>query len=172
MSYQKASKQIQSSGIIMPWGATTLPSGWIKCDGQSYLRSEYPDLFSSIGTKFGAADGTHFNVPDLRGMFLRGTNNSRDTSTGDPDNASRTCLCPGGCGGDNPGTFQSDCFCSHYHGVGVWTASYTTAGANARNCGWWPVSGTDCCADKSSINGTSANESRAINIYVYFIIKT
>lgn len=43
------------------------------CDGTSYLRTDYPDLFASIGTIYGSIDGTHFNVPDYRGRFPLGT---------------------------------------------------------------------------------------------------
>lgn len=52
------------------WSAT--PAGFLLCDGTSYLRATYPDLFASIGTTWGAADGTHFNVPDLRDRFMMG----------------------------------------------------------------------------------------------------
>jgi microcystin-dependent protein len=42
------------------------------CYGQSLLRTSYPDLFTAIGTTFGAADGTHFSLPDLRGRNVAG----------------------------------------------------------------------------------------------------
>jgi len=46
---------------------------WLICDGQAVSRTTYADLFSLIGTNFGAGDGqTTFNVPDYRGKFLRG----------------------------------------------------------------------------------------------------
>ena len=46
---------------------------WLICDGQEISRSEYSQLFSVIGEKFGAGNGsTTFNVPDYRGRFLRG----------------------------------------------------------------------------------------------------
>jgi microcystin-dependent protein len=49
--------------------AVALPTGapWLACDGSSYLRVDYPALFAAIGITYGAADSTHFNVPDLRG---------------------------------------------------------------------------------------------------------
>ena len=58
-------------GAIVPFGGA-IPVGALACDGTSYLRSDYPDLFAVIGTTWGAADGTHFNVPDLRGRALVG----------------------------------------------------------------------------------------------------
>jgi microcystin-dependent protein len=46
----------------------SLPLEYLVCDGTSYLKTLYPELFSVIGTTFGSADGTHFNVPDMRGV--------------------------------------------------------------------------------------------------------
>lgn len=55
-------------GEIINFAGTTSPDPkWLLCDGASLLRADYPDLFTVIGTTYGAADGTHFNVPDLRG---------------------------------------------------------------------------------------------------------
>lgn len=56
-------------GEIVQYGGAAAPTGWLLCDGASYLRATYPALFSIIGTTFGAADGTHFSVPDLRDRF-------------------------------------------------------------------------------------------------------
>jgi microcystin-dependent protein len=60
-------------GLILPYGGSTAPSGWLLCDGTAVSRTEYSELFASIGEAFGSGDGsTTFNLPDLRGMFLRG----------------------------------------------------------------------------------------------------
>jgi len=55
-------------GAVILW-AGPIPAGGalLYCDGTSYLRTDYPDLFAVIGTTFGSVDSTHFNVPDLRG---------------------------------------------------------------------------------------------------------
>jgi microcystin-dependent protein len=55
------------TGLIQMFGGTSAPSGWLFCDGTSYLRSSFQNLFNVIGTYFGAADGSHFNVPDMKG---------------------------------------------------------------------------------------------------------
>jgi microcystin-dependent protein len=60
------------AGVIFPYGGTSAPSGYLLCYGQSLLRADYADLFTAIGTTYGAADGTHFNVPDLRGRVTAG----------------------------------------------------------------------------------------------------
>lgn len=49
------------------FGGVSLPTGYLFCDGASVLRASYPNLFAAIGTAWGSVDGTHFNVPDLRG---------------------------------------------------------------------------------------------------------
>jgi microcystin-dependent protein len=60
------------AGVIFPYGGSSAPAGYLLCYGQSLLRASYPDLFTAIGTTYGAADGTHFNVPDLRGRVIAG----------------------------------------------------------------------------------------------------
>lgn len=54
-------------GAIFEWPTATIPDRWLLCDGQSLLRATYPALFDVLGTSYGAVDGTHFNVPDMRG---------------------------------------------------------------------------------------------------------
>jgi microcystin-dependent protein len=54
-------------GIVSPYAGANAPAGWLLCDGTSYLRASFPNLFAVIGTIYGSVDGTHFNVPDLRG---------------------------------------------------------------------------------------------------------
>jgi len=55
-------------GEIVTFAGSSNPStNFLPCDGASYLRSDYPDLFAAIGTVYGAVDGSHFSVPDLRG---------------------------------------------------------------------------------------------------------
>jgi len=49
------------------------PGNWLACDGASVLRSDYPALFTAIGTTFGAVDGAHFNLPDVQGRSVVGT---------------------------------------------------------------------------------------------------
>lgn len=71
-------------------GAASAPTGWLLCDGTSYLRATYPSLFTVLSTTYGSADGTHFNVPDLRGRVPVGV------GTGTGGGASGTGLPTGG----------------------------------------------------------------------------
>ncbi|EJF77311.1 hypothetical protein ME7_00545 [Bartonella birtlesii LL-WM9] len=71
------------SGFIGTFAMQALPSGWLLCDGQAYSRMFYSDLFAAIGTRWGSGDGYRtFNIPDLRGMFLRGYDGGRNVDTG------------------------------------------------------------------------------------------
>jgi microcystin-dependent protein len=62
---------IAAAGDLVPSAALTR-DGCLLCDGTSYLRASYPVLFAAIGTSYGSVDGSHFNVPDLRGRFPLG----------------------------------------------------------------------------------------------------
>jgi hypothetical protein len=68
-------------GMISPYGGSTAPTNWLLCDGSAYARTgTYANLFTAIGTSFGSGDNsTTFNVPDLRGMFLRGSIGALET---------------------------------------------------------------------------------------------
>jgi len=63
-----------------------LPGGWLLCDGSEVSRDEYPRLFAAIGTAHGGG-ATTFNLPDYRGMFLRGVDNGAGN---DPDGENRS----------------------------------------------------------------------------------
>jgi microcystin-dependent protein len=66
-------------GCVMPYAAGSAPGGWLLCDGSSYSRTTYASLFAVIGVQYGAVDGSHFSVPDMRGRFVIGFK-STDTS--------------------------------------------------------------------------------------------
>ena len=55
-------------GEIKLWAGSSIPASHLACDGLSYLRTDYQDLFNVVGTTYGEGDnpGTTFNVPDLR----------------------------------------------------------------------------------------------------------
>ncbi|WP_019223740.1 phage tail protein [Bartonella rattaustraliani] len=65
------------AGFIATFAMQTVPSGWILCDGATYKRTDYPQLFQAIGDKWGKESDTTFKVPDFRGMFLRGFDGGR-----------------------------------------------------------------------------------------------
>jgi microcystin-dependent protein len=98
-------------GTLDMWPLETPPTGAYECNGQSLSRVADSRLFGIIGTKYGAVDASSFNVPDLRGEFIRGWSHSSGV---DPDAATRTDR-GDGTGGDHVGTKQADQYKSHTH---------------------------------------------------------
>jgi phage-related tail fiber protein len=99
-------------GAVFMHAANTPPPGSLKANGAAVSRTTYAALFAVIGTTFGVGDGaTTFNVPELRGEFLRGWDDSRGIDT------SRVF-----------GSAQADCFQGHGHAVNQKT---TSAGATS-----------------------------------------
>jgi hypothetical protein len=71
------------AGAVDYFAMSTAPTGYIKANGAAISRSTYSALFAAIGTTFGNGNGsTTFNVPDLRGEFLRGWDDSRGVDSG------------------------------------------------------------------------------------------
>lgn len=60
-------------GSIIPYLGGDVPYGWLLANGASVLRTQYDKLFALIGTKFGADDEAHFNLPNLHHRFIEGT---------------------------------------------------------------------------------------------------
>jgi len=71
------------AGAVSFFARNTAPDGWLKANGAAVSRTTYADLFTAIGTAFGAGDGsTTFNLPDLRGEFPRGWDDARGVDSG------------------------------------------------------------------------------------------
>lgn len=69
-------------GMIIQYTGSTAPTGWLLCDGTAYNASsnkQYQALFNVIGITFGGGNNTNFQVPDYRGMFLRGAGTNGKT---------------------------------------------------------------------------------------------
>lgn len=68
------SQSLVPAGAVMPFAMNLAPSGWLAADGTAVSRSTYATLFAAISTTHGSGDGsTTFNLPDLRGIFVRGS---------------------------------------------------------------------------------------------------
>jgi len=58
-------------GAIVYYPASTIPFGWMECDGRTLDKNTYPSLFAIVGYTYGGS-GNNFKLPDLRGEFIRG----------------------------------------------------------------------------------------------------
>ena len=71
------------SGSVFCMAVATVPSGYLECNGAAVSRSTYAVLFAVIGTAYGTGNGSStFNLPDLRGEFVRGFDNGRGVDSG------------------------------------------------------------------------------------------
>lgn len=76
-------RQQAPAGLVAMFARGSAPTGWLKANGATVSRTAYADLFAAIGTTFGAGDGVStFNLPDLRGEFVRGWDDSRGVDNG------------------------------------------------------------------------------------------
>ena len=70
-------------GSVQYFALPSAPAGWLKANGAAVSRTTYAALFVAIGTSFGAGNGsTTFNLPDLRGEFIRGVDDGRGVDAG------------------------------------------------------------------------------------------
>ncbi len=137
-----------TAGAVQAVAMSAAPSGWLDCNGSAVSRTTYSNLFSAIGTTFGNGDGsTTFNVPDLRGEFIRGWDDGRGVDSG------RTF-----------GTAQADELKSHNHTV------TTLGGASAVRPE--DVGAGNVGSKTSTTSSTGGNETRPRNIALLYCIKT
>ena len=71
-----------NTGTIMSWSNSTIPSGFLECDGSAVSRTTYSDLFGVISTDYGSGDGSStFNLPDLQDKTMVGASSGKAYST-------------------------------------------------------------------------------------------
>lgn len=71
------------AGTVIGFANTVAPFGYLKANGAAVSRTTYAALFAAITTTWGVGDGsTTFNLPDLRGEFVRGWDDSRGIDSG------------------------------------------------------------------------------------------
>ena len=170
----------QSGGVvgsIISHTTPTTPVYALPCDGQPRSRTVYASLFAVIGTSHGSGDGsTTFNVPDYRGMFLRGVDGSAGT---DPDKVSRIPMNTGGNPGNQVGSVQGHAFDTHNHGGATGSHSHSTSSQNGAQPLFGGIlvriTGTGTFNDATtsvtaSIASDGGNETRPVNAYVQYYI--
>lgn len=158
------------AGIIMAFGGAAAPTGFLACDGSAVSRTTYADLFTAIGTTWGAGNGsTTFNVPDLRGIFLRGTGTNATGSSS-------------GAVGPSVGTYAADTYLNHSHtatdsghthSVGAFASPGLSPGGTTYQTGSGTTSsGTGYANITVATSTTGGTETKPKNYGVLYIIKT
>ncbi len=128
-----------NTGIVVPWGSASIPSGFLLCDGQSVSTSTYAALFAVIAYTYGGS-GANFNVPDLRDRTIVGVSaaNSKTLAQGIGAN---TVTPTGNIGGNAASTtLTTSQIASHSHGGGAGTMVFAantpmSGGANVMSTG-------------------------------------
>jgi microcystin-dependent protein len=138
-----------AAGEVSFFAMSSAPTGWLKANGAAVSRTTYAALFTAIGTTFGVGDGsTTFNVPELRGEFIRALADGRAVDTGRA-----------------LGSAQGDVFKSHTH-TAPGNRDSTAAGNNfylSANSGSGYQDTTDATGD--------ATETRPRNVALLACIK-
>jgi microcystin-dependent protein len=80
------------TATIVPWSDSSVPSGFLECDGTAVSRSTYADLFAIIGTTYGSGNGsTTFDLPDLQDNVAVGKSGTKAlASTGGANTVTST----------------------------------------------------------------------------------
>ncbi len=103
------------TATIIPWSSSSVPSGYLECNGANVSRTTYADLFAEIGTTYGAGDGSStFGLPDLQDNVALGKSGTKSlASTGGANTVTST----GNIGGSTANATLTEAqLASHSHG--------------------------------------------------------
>jgi microcystin-dependent protein len=146
-----AQQALLPAGAVMPFAMNSAPSGWLAANGDAVSRSTYATLFAAISTTHGVGDGsTTFNLPNLQGVFVRGSGSQTISGTA------------------YSGTFaekQQDALKTHTH-----TYKKNT-GANSVTGGPSTISDGEIDAQTGNPSTGTSAETRPANIALLYCIK-
>ncbi|AQW81280.1 phage tail protein [Campylobacter pinnipediorum] len=135
------------------------PSGFLECNGASLSKSTYSKLYSAIGTTYGGS-GSNFNLPDFRGMFLRGVGGNAAALGTKQGDAIRNIQ--GKISLVRRGSYEKN----EVSGVFAYDKSWSAALKSGNEDSW----GSTASFDVSRVVAT-ANENRPQNFAIYWLIK-
>ena len=107
------------SGSVFCMAVATVPTGYLECNGAAVSRTTYSALFAIIGIAYGSGNGSStFNLPDLRGEFIRGFDHGRNVDAG-----------------RGIATSQTGANASHNHSASTTTSTTSSLASNSHNHG-------------------------------------
>ncbi|AXE32240.1 hypothetical protein DK842_21410 [Chromobacterium phragmitis] len=147
------------SGLIGYFAGSAAPAGWLRANGAAVSRATYAALYAAIGTTYGAGDGAAtFNLPDLRGEFVRGWDDGRGADAGRA-----------------LGSWQSDLVGPHDHNIRRMPDGASLGLPSPAAGGAWAYGSGVTSADLANVYTTAksgmGNESRPRNIALLACIK-
>lgn len=141
-----AAQDLTPAGTVIYTARSTAPTGYLKANGAAVSRTTYATLFAAIGTTYGSGDGsTTFNLPDLRGEFVRGWDDGRGVDSGRVF-----------------GSAQAQSYQSHTHGVsdpGHTHSEQTNDNTGGGQGGGGANTGTQTVQTGSNVTGISITAS-------------
>ena len=181
--------QAVPTGSVVMFATTSPPSGYLKCNGAAVSRTTYAALFAVIGTTHGAGNGsTTFNVPDLRGEFVRGWDDGRGVDSGrnfgtaQGDNNKQHNHSASGSTSISPSVhnhvFPGDDQIANANGVGGWsnrtTGNFNYDAKSQSGAGrvYRTSDVTISASTTVTVNNSAAGEARPRNIALMYVIKT
>ena len=140
-------------GAILPFGGATAPAGTLFADGSAVLRTTYSNLFATIGTAYGAGDGsTTFNLPDMRYRVPVG----QDITQTEFDTLGKT-------GGEKTHTLTVAEMATHVHDLGIVNPNLTA------ETGYRPPWSSDGSFTVSQNTGESGGDVPHNNLQPYLV---
>lgn len=151
-------------GTVLALAHTTVPSGYLECNGAAISRTTYAALFVALGTAYGVGNGTTtFNLPDMRGVFQRGYDHGRLVDSGRVFGSSQLDALQ-----NITGSFGIDDITMTRTTP---TGAFQYDGVEISNAGPADVGDAGTCTFDASRVARTASETRPRNITVMYVIK-
>lgn len=164
-------------GAILPYAGEVMDSNsditvygckgtWRLCNGAEYDPSEFVWLHMVLNDAWGTN-----RLPDLRGVFLRGSNYGASDNFKDPDAGARVKRGTGETAGNVVGSFQTDAFRSHSHPFNDKFNGTETVGENGGLVSGEGAGSDTYTSENKNTSQTGGSETRPMNAAVSFIIR-
>jgi microcystin-dependent protein len=144
---------------------TTSGNKYLLCNGQNVSRTTYATLFSAIGTTFGVGDGSAtYTLPNYQGLFFRGMGSQTINSTVYT--------------GVSVNSAQQDAHQNHTHlpQTGSYLQTTNSSSATGGYSSVFPATKPDTSnfanTGLMATGRSDTNETRPVNVGIYYYIKT